>query len=113
MVIAGYVISFVTGVAVGFVFAAVILFRDKLNLSRLTETKEQGSIFHLFSHLRFIMSESRSPTDCKSYPFCEHLKSVLENVAGDLIITRTIVLQREAESVCAHCPYFEPRPYLG
>ncbi len=33
MVIAGYVISFVTGVAVGFVFAVVILFRDKLNRS--------------------------------------------------------------------------------
>jgi hypothetical protein len=31
MVITGYVISFVTGVAVAFVFATVILFRDKLS----------------------------------------------------------------------------------
>jgi hypothetical protein len=58
------------------------------------------------------MSESRRPTDCKSYPFCEHLKSVLEDVPGDLIITRIIVLQREAESVGPQCSDFEPRPYL-
>jgi energy-converting hydrogenase Eha subunit A len=31
MVIAGYVISLVTGVAVGFVFAIVILFCDKFD----------------------------------------------------------------------------------
>jgi len=57
------------------------------------------------------MSESRRPADCKSYPFCEHLKSVLEMVPGDLVITRTIVLQREAESVCDQCPDFEPKLY--
>ena len=33
MVIAGNVISFVIGIAVGFVFAIVILFRDKLDRS--------------------------------------------------------------------------------
>ena len=55
------------------------------------------------------MVENRRPGDCRSYPFCEHLKSVLENVPGDLVITRTIVLQREAESVCSHCEDFEPR----
>ena len=57
------------------------------------------------------MDESRRPTDCSSYPLCEHLKSVLENVPGELVITRTIVLQREAESVCAHCEDFEPKPH--
>jgi hypothetical protein len=55
------------------------------------------------------MIENRRSADCMGYPFCEHLKSVLENVPGDLVITRTIVLQREAESVCAHCEDFEPR----
>jgi hypothetical protein len=42
MVIAGYIISFVTGVAVGFVFAVVILFRDKLSRFHRTENKEQA-----------------------------------------------------------------------
>lgn len=58
------------------------------------------------------MSDSIRPADCKSYPFCEHLQSVFEKVPGDLAITSTIVLQREAETVCAQCSEFEPRPGL-
>jgi tetrahydromethanopterin S-methyltransferase subunit F len=40
MVVSGYIISFVIGVAVGFVFAAVILFRDRLNRMSEIENKE-------------------------------------------------------------------------
>jgi hypothetical protein len=57
------------------------------------------------------MDESKRPTDCTSYPFCDHLKPILEKVPGDLVVTRTIVLQRKAESVCAHCGDFEPKPH--
>ena len=56
------------------------------------------------------MIENRRPADCMSYPSCEHLKSVLEKVPSDLVITRTVVLQKEAESVCARCEDFKPKP---
>jgi hypothetical protein len=57
------------------------------------------------------MTESREPINCRNYPFCDHLKSVLEEIPGDLLVTKTVVLKREARSICAKCADFEPRPY--
>lgn len=55
------------------------------------------------------MQQRRSPTDCKNYPLCENLKALVKEIPPDLFITKTIVLQKEAESVCSVCNDFEPK----
>lgn len=55
------------------------------------------------------MQQRRSPTDCKNYPLCENLKTLVKEIPPDLFITKTIVLQKEAESLCSVCDDFEPK----
>jgi hypothetical protein len=57
------------------------------------------------------MTENRKPIDCKNYPFCDHLKSVLEEIPGDLLVTKTVVLQIKARSLCAQCADLEQKLY--
>ena len=40
MVFLGYIITFITGVAVGFVFAVIILFRNRLDQNPLSRSRE-------------------------------------------------------------------------
>ena len=57
------------------------------------------------------MPEQRKPTDCSFYPLCKHLEPMVSEMLTDPHSAKTIVLQREAESVCPQCPDFEPKPY--
>ena len=40
VVFLGYIITFITGVAVGFVFAVIILFRNRLDQNPLSRSRE-------------------------------------------------------------------------
>jgi hypothetical protein len=57
------------------------------------------------------MAKTRYPTDCMFYPQCERLKELVRDIPDDLVLTRTIALQKRAEPICAQCPDFEPKPY--
>ena len=56
------------------------------------------------------MPEQKKPTDCSFYPLCKHLEPMVRETLTDPHSAKTIVLQREAESVCPQCPDFEPKP---
>jgi len=55
------------------------------------------------------LQKRRRPVDCNHYPLCEHLKTLVSEIPPDLFVTKTIVLQKEAERLCAQCDDFEPR----
>jgi hypothetical protein len=70
-----------------------------------------GLTTFLTLELRYIMTELRKPMDCMFYPACEPMKELLRGMPVSLVLTRTVLLQREAESICAQCPDWEPKPY--
>jgi hypothetical protein len=57
------------------------------------------------------LAELRKPMDCMFYPACEPMKELLRDIPVSLVLMRTVLLQREAESICAQCPDWEPKPY--
>ena len=57
--------------------------------------------------------EKGKPVDCKHYPFCEPLQTRVRDLPQDLIITRVVVLQREAELICRECLAFEPEKTMS
>jgi hypothetical protein len=57
------------------------------------------------------MAKRRYYTDCVLYPQCESLKELVRDIPKGLVLTRTVVLQKGAESICAQCPDWKPKPY--
>ena len=66
---------------------------------------------HLTLELRYIMAKRRYYTDCVLYPQCESLKELVRDIPKDLVLTRTVVLQKGAEPICTKCPDFEPKSH--
>ncbi len=56
------------------------------------------------------MEKAKYPTDCIFYPQCELLKELVRDIPQNLKLTKSIVLQKRAESFCAECGNFERRP---
>lgn len=56
-----------------------------------------------------IIEELRIAANCRQYPMCEHLQTKARDIFGDLVLTRIVLLQREAASVCNQCNYFESK----
>jgi len=69
------------------------------------------SVTSLTLELRYIMTELRKPMDCTFYPACEPMRELLRDIPVSLVLTRTVLLQREAKSICAQWPDWEPKPY--
>jgi hypothetical protein len=57
------------------------------------------------------MAELRKPMDCVFHPGCEPMKELLRDIPVSLVLTRTVLMQREAESICAQCLDWETKPY--
>lgn len=55
------------------------------------------------------MHKLRRLVDCNHYPLGEHLKTLVAEIPPDLFVTKTIVLQKEAEQLCAQCNDLEPK----
>jgi hypothetical protein len=55
------------------------------------------------------LEELKSAANCRHYPRCEHLQAKVPHIPGDLILTKIVLLQREAASVCNQCDYFESK----
>ena len=56
------------------------------------------------------MEKAKYPTDCIFFPQCESLKELVRDIPRNLKLTKSIVLQKRAESFCAECVNFERRP---
>jgi hypothetical protein len=39
------------------------------------------------------------------------MKELLRDIPVSLVLTRTVLMQKEAGSICAQCPDWEPKPY--
>jgi hypothetical protein len=59
------------------------------------------------------MADERAPADCKHYPLCEPLRTLIGQLSLKLLDTYTAILTTEAESVCSRCDDFEPREMIG
>ena len=56
------------------------------------------------------MKQVKYPTDCIFFPHCESLEELVRDIPRNLKLTKSIVLQKRAESFCAECGNFERRP---
>jgi hypothetical protein len=56
------------------------------------------------------MKMVKYPMDCIFFPQCESLKELVRDIPRNLKLTKSIVLQKRAESFCAECVSFERRP---
>jgi hypothetical protein len=59
------------------------------------------------------MKKRRKPENCKYYPLCESLKTLVGQLSLELLDTYTDLLPKEAESVCSLCGDFQRKKILG
>ena len=59
------------------------------------------------------MADERAPAQCKYFPLCEPLRTLIGQLSLKPLDTYTALLTMEAESVCSRCDDFEPREMLG
>jgi hypothetical protein len=59
------------------------------------------------------MVDDRNPANCKHFPLCEPLKTLIGQLSLKLLDTYTAILPKEAESLCSRCDDFEAREMLG
>ena len=59
------------------------------------------------------MKKRRKPENCKYYPLCEPLKTLVGQLSLKLLNTYTDLLPKEAESVCSQCDDFQRKEMLG
>ena len=59
------------------------------------------------------MGDHRKPIECRHFPLCQKLKTVVLDIPASFSGLHGIVLQREAESICGNCHSFEPEDMAG
>lgn len=59
------------------------------------------------------MKKRRKPEYCMYYPLCEHLKTLVGQLALKFLDTYTELLPKEAESLCSQCDDFQRKEMLG
>jgi len=57
--------------------------------------------------------ECKNPTDCKNYPLCEPLKTLIGKLSLRFLDTYTGILAEETALVCSRCDDFELKEMLS
>jgi hypothetical protein len=58
------------------------------------------------------MEKCRESTDCKHYPICKDLKTLVRDIPVCFSGLSEIVFQAKAEWICIQCNDFEPKEML-
>lgn len=55
------------------------------------------------------MEKGRNPAHCQHYPLCEPIKTLVSSQSPRLLDSHTILLPKDAESICNQCNEFARR----